>query len=39
VVTTAGAKKVSGLDVGLAIAAAVVGLGAVASLLLLLGLK
>ena len=33
------AKKVSGLDVGLSIAAAVVGLGAVVSLVLLLSLK
>jgi len=33
------AKKVSGLDVGLAIAAAVIGLGAVGSLLMLLNLK
>jgi hypothetical protein len=33
------AKKISALDVGLAIAAAVVGLGAVGSLLLLLNLK
>ena len=35
----ANARKVSGLDVGLGIAAAVIGLGAVISLVLLLGLK
>lgn len=35
----ASARRVSGLDVGLGIAAAVIGLGAVISLVLLLGLK
>src|SRR5436190_10057554 len=34
-----GAKRISGLDLGLSIAAAVIGLGAVGSLLLLLNLK
>jgi len=33
------ARKVSGLDVGLSIAAAVIGLGAAASIALLLNLK
>jgi hypothetical protein len=37
--TAAAARKVSGLDVGLGIAAAVVGLGAIVSLVLLLSLK
>jgi hypothetical protein len=32
-------RRVSGLDIGLAVAAAIAGLGAVGSLLLLLGLK
>ena len=36
---SAGSRKVSGLDIGLGIAAAVVGLGAITSLALLLGLK
>jgi translation initiation factor IF-2 len=34
-----GARKISGLDMGLGIAAAVVGVGAVVSLVLLMGLK
>lgn len=34
-----GARKISGLDMGLGIAAAVVGIGAIVSLLLLMGLK
>ena len=38
-VTASAAKKVSGLDIGLAIAAGVVALGAVVSVLLLLQLK
>ncbi len=38
-VVSAASRKVSGLDIGLGIAAAVVGLGAIASLALLLGLK
>ncbi len=38
-VASGGARKISGLDMGLGIAAAVVGVGAVVSLLLLMGLK